>query len=65
MFIGHRSRKRRKRLDSAMEMTKKDYVKKYGRETDKRANFKLENEWTEIHREEKDLKMRYSKKEKK
>ena len=52
----YHARKRRKRLDSALKMTKKNYVKKYGTKTDPRENFKLESEWVEIQREEKALK---------
>jgi len=55
-FLIHRSQQRRKQQDSALKMSKKAYVKKYGTETDKRENFKLANEWTEINREEKDFK---------
>ena len=57
----YHSRKRRERLDSALKMTKKNYVKKYGTKTDPRENFKLEAEWTEIQREEKALKRKRKK----
>jgi|TARA_B100001964_G_scaffold202755_1_gene231311 FtsZ-interacting cell division protein ZipA len=60
----YHARKRRKRLDSALKMKKKNYVKKYGTKTDPRENFKLEAEWTEIQREEKALKRKRKKRRK-
>jgi|TARA_B100000959_G_C14689109_1_gene503923 FtsZ-interacting cell division protein ZipA len=60
----YHARKRRERLDSALKMKKKNYVKKYGTKTDPRENFKLEAEWTEIQREEKALKRKRKKRRK-
>ena len=60
----YHSRKRRERLDSALKMSKKSYVKKYGTKTDPRENFKFETEWTEIQREEKALKRKRKKRRK-
>ena len=60
----YHSRKRRERLDSALKMSKKSYVKKYGTKTDPRENFKLEAEWTEIQREEKALNRKRKKRRK-
>ena len=60
----YHSRKRRERLDSALKMPKKSYVKKYGTKTDPRENFKLEAEWTEIQREEKALNRKRKKRRK-